>query len=484
MLTLIRNSALSFTLNLVTKAANVVVFILIARQRGPEAAGVFSLATTYLLIFSALVWGLDELMVRQVARDREASARQLSGYLLIRLPLTAALYAALFLLVRFGLPYGTSTVRTILLMGLSLFPDGLARVGAALLAAHERFEIPVVGAFAGMLVKVSGAVAALATASGLETVAWFWLVGTCLEAALNLWGAIRRAGRLHPLRGLGRGVWGGQLGMAVPFLVIGSLLTIEYQTDVVILSAVRGEVAVGWYGAATTIAFSLTLIPAAFRAAVYPRMARVETETPARLGGLYDAAFAYLATAAIPLAVGIQLLAPRLIELIYREGFAGAVTPLRIIGWSLLFNFLNVPNSRIMLVKDRQRLLAALLTGSMGLNVILNLLLDGPFGVNGAAVARFASSAAFFLPNYLYVSRRIHPHAWLGALARPAVAAALMAVVVWQVRAAPLAVPVAAGALVYVAARLGMGGLPGLERSRIREAWQAVGAGRLGEDQR
>ena len=58
---LFRNSALSFSTNVVTKAVNTIAFILIARLSQADQAGIFSLGTTYLVIFTATAWGLDEL---------------------------------------------------------------------------------------------------------------------------------------------------------------------------------------------------------------------------------------------------------------------------------------------------------------------------------------------------------------------------------------------------------------------------------------
>jgi O-antigen/teichoic acid export membrane protein len=460
---LMRNSVLSLALNVANRASNVILFVFIARQAGAEQGGIFSLSTSYLVLFSSLTWGLDELMVRQVARDRSTSSRYFGAFLALRFLLATGLYGALVLVVRSMLRYAPITTGTILIVGLSLVPDSLGNVGQALLTAHERFETPVKAATLATFVKLAGGAAALLGGGGLAGVGWAWCAGSGLGALITLSAASRLAGTLRPAEWLERDFWTQQARPALPFLVIGFLITMEYQTDVVILSVARGEVEIGWYSAATTVVLALMLLSQAYRAAVYPLMTRYHQSAPSRLNRLYDVSFIYLGAAALPMAAGICLLAPRIVRL-YGPSFDGAIAPLQIIAWSLVFNYLNVPSSRLMLVDDRQNWSSVFLIGSMSTNIILNLILDRQWGATGAAAARLCSSLVFFLPNYLFVIRFIRPHNPFRALARPALAAIIMAAVVWLTRGAALWIPITVGTMVYVAALLVVKGLPGEEQ--------------------
>lgn len=467
---LLRNTVLTTGVNLATKAVNVLVFILIARRAGAEPAGIFSLATTYLLIFTALVWGLDDLMVRQVARNREAARQYLGAFLAVRLALVLVLYGGLYLFVARIMGYAPATVAPILIFGLSLIPDSLGLVAQSLMVAYERLEVPFGAAVFASLVKLAGG-AAVFMGFGLVTVGWFWVAGSTAGALVLLAAALRLAGRpqLSALRD--RAFWQEHARMAGPFLVIGFLLTLEYQLDVVVLSAVRGEAEVGWYSAAVVIAFALTLFSQAFRVAVYPLMARYRQEAPEKLERLYDLAFVYLGAAALPMAAGLSLLSEPILLLVYGPSFRPAVLPLQIIAWSLIFLYLNVPNSRLMLVNEQQGWLSRLLFASMGVNLVLNLALDPFLGATGAAVARLASTLAFFLPNYLYVLRHYRAgQRPFAPLLLPAIATALMAAVVWLARDLALWVSIPLGAGTYLLALLALRGVPADERRLLQEA--------------
>ena len=68
-LSLMRDALLALVFHVAPRFANVILFILIGRLAGPEQAGIFSLATTYLLIITTTMRGLDDLLIRQVARE-------------------------------------------------------------------------------------------------------------------------------------------------------------------------------------------------------------------------------------------------------------------------------------------------------------------------------------------------------------------------------------------------------------------------------
>ncbi|MGC9358693.1 MAG: oligosaccharide flippase family protein, partial [Anaerolineae bacterium] len=92
-LSLIRNSIFSSLASLITKAANTLVFILIARRLAVNEVGVYSLALTYSIIFVQVAsWGLDQLLTREVARHREKTERYWINFLLIRLVLSLLTY--------------------------------------------------------------------------------------------------------------------------------------------------------------------------------------------------------------------------------------------------------------------------------------------------------------------------------------------------------------------------------------------------------
>ena len=471
-MTLLRNSLLAFLANVVGKAVNTIAFILIARWTGVAQAGIFSLGTTYLVVFSATSIGLDELMVRQVARDRATAGQYFRAFLILRLLFAFICYGALYAFIGHFMGYAPTTSRPILILGLSLIPDCLSNVGSALLAAHERFEAPLAGGIIASVVKLGGGIAAIRGNFGLEGVGWAWAAGNLLGMIPVLIATYHLTKPYRPLTGLNKKFLVDNLRLALPFLVITFLLTVEYQNDVIILSTLRDEIEVGWYGAVTTLVFALTMLAQGYRAAVYPRMAHYHRTAPDKLRPLYERSFFYLGALALPMAAGLTLLSREIVHLIYGPKFAPATLPLQIISWFLLFNFLNIPNARLMTVHERQNRLVSFFLGSMGVNILLNLILDPTLGAIGAAIARLCSTLTFFLINYLYVTHHLQPHKLVKALTKPVEAVIIMGVVVWLVRPLNLWLAIASGIISYFFALLLLRGLTTEERewlSRLKK---------------
>jgi O-antigen/teichoic acid export membrane protein len=475
---LLSNTFLSFVSNTIAKVSSSVLFILVGRQIGPTSAGVFNLGITYFTIIVALsALGLQELLVREVAPRKEHSKRYLTNYLFLRVVTTLITYAVLLLALRFLLPYSPETNRVIGIITLSVFPESLFALCQAFFEAHERLRPP---AFASVV------------SSGLRLLGGWWVLQTGQDPILIAWlipvgGLVRLLLILPALPPLLRSVaqtsgsaldfrfMREQLRYTPSFMVIYFFSIVDYQTDTFLISIMLSETAVGWYGAAQTILLGFWIMPAAIRAALYPVMARYYVHAPDKLLTLYEKSWQYLLIGVLPMVVGVFLLAQPIVLLIFDDSFAPAVPVLQWSIWGVIFVFLNVPNARLLLVHNRQRM-ASWMTGlSMATNVGLNLLLIPIFGIVGAAVSRLLASFVLFTFLHLYVHRYLAPDVQLWRhLPRPILATGIMALAVLPLRELPLIWPVLAGTAVFIVAALALGVVPPQDRVYWRQVLKGV----------
>jgi O-antigen/teichoic acid export membrane protein len=448
------------------------MFILIGRSLGAPAAGVFQLAATYLLVFSVLTRGLDELVIRQVARFPRDVKRYFVTFLVLRFFLALLLYGILVLIVTLVIDYPASTLWPILILSISLVPDSLISAANAILLGQRRFGIPTLVAVGTSMFRVVFGMALLYFDSPVVQIALLWTLSSIIAAivSISLVGlqTQRRPGRFV----FDRSLVSHEFPSMLPFIIIGFLMAIEYQVDVILLSVLRTEEDIGWYGAATTIVFTLTMIPQAYRMSVYPLMARYATEDLHKLKQLYEKSLRYLGTLALPMVAGIVLMAPGIIGLIYGDEFLPAIVVLQTLVIILIPTFLNVPNVRMMFVLNRQSWVTWMLLGSMLINVGLNVWLTPTLGAQGAALARACSSMAFFVANYLVLRLVVAKFetSLLRLLWRPAVAAVLMSLVLLATRAVPVLIAVVIGAAAYFCVLLLIGGIPAEDLQTIRQS--------------
>jgi|GEM_PF-1449989 len=449
---LLSNTLLAFTSNIIVRVSNSLLFIFIGRTLGPTEAGAFNLGITYFtVVFALSAWGLHELLVREVATRRDESGRYLVNYLFLRLGLAAGGYLLLIVALRVLLPYSQVTTAIIRILALAVFPEAIFAMVQALFEAHERLLPPALAATANSVFKLGGGLWLLIQGYPVRQIVWVVPIGSALSLLIFLPFLWRLFGPLP--KGKGRWLnWSfslAQLKETPSFLVIHLFSLLDYQTDAFLISLLLTETAVGWYGAAQTVLLGFWMIPMAVRAALYPLMARYHRTDRDKLAVLYRKSSQYLVLFALPVAAGVYLIAPGLIQLIFKDSFDPAIPALRWSIWAVGFALLNVPNARLMLVYNKQRQ-AAWLTGlSMVVNVSANLLLIPRYEIVGAAMARTFASFIFFVALYIYVQRNLLRASILPGLIRPVLATATMVLLVEPVRALGMIPAIATGIIVY-----------------------------------
>jgi O-antigen/teichoic acid export membrane protein len=460
---LLSNTFLSFVANTINKVSSSVLFILIGREIGPTSAGIFNLGITYFTILLALSsLGLQELLVREIAPRKGDSKLYINNYLFIRTIATAAMYGALLLALYFLLPYGPETQKVIAILALAVFPESLFTLCQALFEAHEQLRVPAIATVVSSAFRLVAGWWVLQTGHDPILIAWLIPLGSLLRLLMIL-PAMPSLLRDHPQASgsLNFGFMRSQFPYIPSFMVIYFFSIVDYQTDTFLISLMLSETAVGWYGAAQTILLAFWIMPVAIRAALYPVMARYYVHAPQYLLTIYEKSWQYLLLAALPMVVGVFLLAEPIILLVFDESFAPAIPVLQWSIWGVIFVFLNVPSARLMLVHDRQKAFSWMTGLSMVANVGLNLLLIPVFGIVGAAMSRLIASFILFVVLYGYVRLYLAPDAHLWQrVPRPLLATAAMAVVVYLMRDLPLIWPVLAGAAVFCAAVLLLGIVP------------------------
>lgn len=469
---LFSNTTLAYISNIVVKLGSSLLFILIGRILGPTDAGIFNLGITFFTIILALSdVGLQELFVREVAPRREESGRYLINYLAMRIVLVIIGYAILFLLISFLLPYQPETESVILILGLAVLPEALFALFQALFVAHERLLIPTLAAVVNSTFKLGVGFWLLTNDYPVTTIAWVMPIGSLLSLLIFLPGFIRLFRHL-PQKISSRLDFAfslSQLRYMPGFILISTFLTLDFQLDAFLISLYLSETDIGWYGAAQTIVLGFWMMATAFRTTLYPLMARAHQEAPQKLPIIYRRAHQYLLLVALPIAAGITLLARPIVRLVYADAFEATVPALQIMIWAVVFAFVNVPNARLVLVRNRQKQ-AGWMTGiSMIVNVVLNLLLIPRFGIVGAAAARTTATAVLFFQLYGYAQLHLGVESILPLVVRPFLAALIMAAVVWPIRQLPLFWPIIIGIIVYGAAAYFLKAIPEEARQRL---WQ------------
>ncbi len=190
-------------------------------------------------------------------------------------------------------------------------------------------------------------------------------------------------------------VWRDMLRISLP---LGATLIINYlyfRLDVLLLAILRDTDAVAIYGLAYRVLEGLMVFPMYFMLALFPEIARLSADR-ARVDAIVVAALAAMEVIALPLvALGI-VFADDIVTVIGGTDFADAASVLRILMLALGLSYVNGVYGNALLALGRQDAFFRWSLVILGFNLVANLVLIPPFGVEGAAVAVVLSEALAF----------------------------------------------------------------------------------------
>jgi O-antigen/teichoic acid export membrane protein len=176
---------------------------------------------------------------------------------------------------------------------------------------------------------------------------------------------------------------------------------------------------------------------------------------------------------ALPVAVGLTILAAPVIEVVYGSRYGEAAPVLRILVWGLALLYLNAPVGHVIFSSDQGRRYLPWALANTGGYAALTVLLVARYGILGAAVGFVVAEATGFAIQLRFVRTVVGRLPSLPAILwRPAIAATAMAGALdlgLALGILPLLlIPV--GALVYGAILALLGEVRAEDRAQLR-AW-------------
>lgn len=409
-----RNSALNFAASVSQRIGYTIIFILAARFLSAEETGAFKLGITYTSIFLTLtLWGLDQLLIREVSRNKQVAGPYLGNFLLLRSALSILMWLILVGTISF-LPYSDQSKTLILIMAAAIIPGSLSNLFQSVWVANEDMKLITTVTVSFSIIRVIGGALLLWAGAPLTQVAILFLLVSVAEMVADGWLTLRRSDLGIVKLQVDFPFWVKHLKMAAPFIVISFILVIEYQFDHVILSLFWPEEEVGIYGTAATIVALLLFLTSSYQLAVFPVLSRAYKRGEAYLQRVYVKSTLYIVLAALPLAVLISLTSDWIIRLIFGSGYEAAGKMLSILVWAFFFSAVNIANSRLLVVANEQRMMAIFASLSMSINLILSFLIVPKLGGVGSAWARVLAMPFYTILALIYVQYRIFPTSWQG----------------------------------------------------------------------
>lgn len=387
------NSLWLLLARVISQGLMLIFSILVARYLGETGLGQYAFIASIIFLGNiATTFGMDTLLIREIAKTRETKTNLVPAALWIQLALSIAFIAAIFF---GGSAFTNKTPETIFalkLYALSLIPLALYTTISAILRAFERMDLYLTLNASAALAQTGGAWWLLTTHANLVELVYLLLgiqiVAALFAVALGKWQIPGFAFQWH----LPRAELQPILRAAMPFALLITLAVVYQRLGVLMLSTLAGDAATGSFSAAARIVEAIKMVPQAFLGSLFPIMAhRAFTSKPNML--FQNSLLALVGFGALA-ATAIYVFAQPTIELLYGASFQSSVPALQILGWSMIPYAISAHTSLELVSKNRERVVLIITLISLVIAFALNLALIPGFGVIGVCASALASECA------------------------------------------------------------------------------------------
>ncbi len=428
--------------------------VILPRYLGAVGVGKLHFASSvWLMIGVITAFGTDILLTKEIARQPNKTPMLFGSAMVVQLSLFVTGYA-LTLLTLWLANYPQDTIYVVALVGIASLVRQLIGVTQAVLQGLEKMEIFSFGEIVGNAIYTAIGIVLLFMGWDIYAIAILMIASTTVNLALQLF-FLRRLYTLR-LNFAWRGAY-GLLQRGWPYLLSSFFLVAYMQIDIIIISALVDERAIGWYGAADRLFGTLLFIPSVYITAAFPALSRMFVDDKSALQRLISKSFDTLFLLSIPIGLGITIIANPLVVLIFGAEFANSGPILAVFGIVIVLTYQNILIGRFLISMDRQNAWTIVMAVATLATIALDFVLIPWFqtlfnnGAIGGAVAFVITELGMLIAGLMLLPRGSLTRANLWTATRVLLAGVAMMATAWQFEHLFIGIPILVGAVTYTA---------------------------------
>jgi O-antigen/teichoic acid export membrane protein len=400
----VKNTGVIIVGDVIFRLISLVVIIYLARYLGTVGFGKYCFVFAYLAFFGIISdFGFNVILVREMSRDFSIAPKLIGNAYIIKLILTVFAVVLSMIVITLA-SYPSDTITYVCIAAFTLLFMSFSDLYTTIFQANLRMGYNII---AKLTFKVLSAGLILWIIFSHGTLMQVMVVMVFSEAVKALLSFLFSKKFVRPQFKIDFGLWKYLFKEALPLALSSVIWIIYYQIDMVMLSPMQGDAAVGIYSAAHKLFEPFSLIPIAFMTSMFPIMSEAFKTSKDRLIKSYRLCLKYLLIIALPISIGITFIADKVIFLIYGAEFAKSATALQILICALVFTFASSLFLQLLISIDKQKL-TTLSTGTCAIvNIALNLILIPILSYNGAAIATVATNMVLFIASFYFVSKHL-----------------------------------------------------------------------------
>ena len=444
---IVKNTSILLLTEIASRVLSFFLIIIIARYLGDIGLGKYSFIFAFVGIFSIISdFGISGLMTRDIAKNKFLTKKYVDNVFAFKVFLS--IFTAFVPFVFMIFTEKSFDIKTgVLLAGISTSFYYLAYPFRNVFIAHEKQVYHAIYNITERVVAFVLGITVLYLGYGLIGFLVILVVSNFISLIYSYFivsEKFSKVGFEFDFRFLKNA-----LKKSLPFWFTTIFMTFYFKIDTVMLGFMKDFQATGWYNAAYKIIDALTSIPFIILIAVYPVMSRFHGKQEKFLQILYKKTFYYLFMLGFPLAVGVTLVADRIILFAYKSSFENSTIALQILIWALMFIFVNYLMGYLLNSIEKQILFTYSTGFCAALNIALNFMLIPKFSYIGAGIATVLTEFANFLILFHLTSKAGYKLNLSILLYKPIIASIPMVILLSYLKVLPLFVLIPLAIILY-----------------------------------
>lgn len=468
--------ARNFSIQLIGKLLAILVGLfsvgILTRSLGTTGFGEYTTAITYLQLFGVIVdFGLTLTLVVMISEEG-AHAEKLIGNIFGLRIITGAILFSIAPVVALALPWSSEIKQAILVGSFAYVLMG----GATLLVGvFQRYQAMWRAGLAEILNRIALLIfIALFAYLKLDVV---WMIGASVIAnAIWLYAMLRLARPFVHIQFLTQQkIWKEVWTRSWPIAVSIFFNLLYLKGDIIFLSFYRDQTEVGIYGVTYRVLDMLTALPVMFMGILLPLVVNTwsagnKKEFRAHVRRTFDV----FMIAAVPIMVGTQVVADRLMLLIAGPGYEASGDVLRLLIFAVLGVFLGALFGHLVVALNKQKPMTWGYVAVAVVTIIGYFLFIPPYGMWGAAWMTLMSEVLIALITFLVVCNvaKITPN--LVVTGKALVASGVMYIVLKFITLPSVLLDLVLATIVYVLVMLLIKGIRIEDIKALREARNSI----------
>jgi O-antigen/teichoic acid export membrane protein len=362
-----------------------VAYIGITRLLGDVNFGKFTLATNIGFMFTMIFadFGLNNIIIREVARDKTQTSKYVSNIAALRLFMSAITWIAIFVFVNVS-GYPAETKNIVYLIGTGLILMTYTETFSSIFRAYEKMKYVSVLAFFQRTIPLVIGIILLMSGYGLVQLAICYLVFGFITVLLSIYLVTTRFVKFN--LEFDMPFWKTVFMESFPLGITVIFSAVYFRIATIMLSLMKGDAAVGWYNASYRLIESLMFIPVSIIGALFPVLSQLSVESKDKLKNVSLKAGGVLLAIVLPIAIITTIFADKIILLLYGTQFIKSIPALQILIWAEVFIFVNYIMLQVLVATNQQKYNAMFAFCCMVFNIGMNLALIPKYSILGSSI--------------------------------------------------------------------------------------------------